>query len=605
MLKKTFLGVLFAALVLCPLIAGINFHVTKAEDYGSSGTSVGGIIWENTTWTLENSPYIITDTVQIPENVTLTIEPGVTVTRPTAGDMFLLQGRIEAIGTISNEIVFDGGGNSNFFYAYGSAKKPAHVILSYCKIRNGRSLLPSNGYDRLNLTYCEIIDVYEPCSPHAPVFIKYNIFINWCSFVVGASGGADKIYIINNLFIGRSSFSDEYYAVKCIGYGIVVKYNTFLKNNQVLQVYPDATAVEIDATENYWGTNDTDVIDSIIYDKKDDIRCAGFIEYLPILTEPYPDTPALPLIVNFTYSPSILYANVTATFDASASFGLYSSIANYTWNFGDGTIVTLNMPIMTYGFTTPNEYNVTLTVTDEFRFKNSTSTTLTVHEDNMPPVTIDDYDGLWRNTDFVITLTVTDNESGVDETYYRINEGPVKSINIDGQPRITTEGANNTLEYWSVDNAGNEELPHKILTGIILDTADPMIKTPSHIPEGDIQPNQQVTVSVNVTDSISRVKNVTLSYNLNDSAIWTDLPMTPNPTTGLYEAIIPGQHAGTFVKYRITAYDNAGNYKVEDNSEHYYTYTVIPEFSSLTIILLSAVISTLLIVLLKKMLRNK
>jgi len=81
--------------------------------------------------------------------------------------------------------------------------------------------------------------------------------------------------------------------------------------------------------------------------------------------------------------------------------------------------------------------------------------------------------------------------------------------------------------------------------------------------------------------------------------------MTPNPTTGLYEAIIPGQHAGTLVKYRITAYDNAGNYKVEDNSEHYYTYTVIPEFSSLTIILLSVAISTLLIVLLKKMLRNK
>ena len=48
--------------------------------------------------------------------------------------------------------------------------------------------------------------------------------------------------------------------------------------------------------------------------------------------------------------------------------------------------------------------------------------------------------------------------------------------------------------------------------------------------------------------------------------IWIDLPMTLNSTTGLYEAIIPGQRANTLVKYRIAAYDNAGNYKVEDNS---------------------------------------
>lgn len=47
------------------------------------------------------------------------------------------------------------------------------------------------------------------------------------------------------------------------------------------------------ATENYWGTNDTAVIDSMIYDKNDDIRCAGFIEYLPILTEPHPETPIM------------------------------------------------------------------------------------------------------------------------------------------------------------------------------------------------------------------------------------------------------------------------------------------------------------------------
>jgi len=115
MSMKMFFAVLFTVLVSAFLVAEINFNVTKAADYGSSGTTVGGIIWEDTTWTLENSPYEITDTVQIPGVVTLTIEPGVFVFKPTGGAMFLLQGIIHAHGTIDSRIVFDGGGNSDFF----------------------------------------------------------------------------------------------------------------------------------------------------------------------------------------------------------------------------------------------------------------------------------------------------------------------------------------------------------------------------------------------------------------------------------------------------------------------------------------------------------
>jgi len=103
-MKKNLLQAVIIFFDLSILIAGINFNVTKAVSHGSSGTPVGGIIWENTTWTLENSPYIITDTVQIPENVTLTIEPGVTVKRPTSGDIFLLHGTVYAHGTINNKI---------------------------------------------------------------------------------------------------------------------------------------------------------------------------------------------------------------------------------------------------------------------------------------------------------------------------------------------------------------------------------------------------------------------------------------------------------------------------------------------------------------------
>jgi len=42
-------------------------------------TNVHGGIYNNTTWTLANSPYVVTDTIVVFPGVTLTIEPGVTV----------------------------------------------------------------------------------------------------------------------------------------------------------------------------------------------------------------------------------------------------------------------------------------------------------------------------------------------------------------------------------------------------------------------------------------------------------------------------------------------------------------------------------------------
>jgi hypothetical protein len=92
--------------------------------------------------------------------------------------------------------------------------------------------------------------------------------------------------------------------------------------------------------------------------------------------------------------------------------------------------------------------------------------------DNVPPTTSHDYDGAWHTSNFTITLTATDHESNVAKTYYRINDEPIKTVSVDGQPLITEESVNNMLKYWSVDNAGNQETP-KMLTDIKLDKTVP------------------------------------------------------------------------------------------------------------------------------------
>ncbi|HDQ06835.1 MAG TPA: hypothetical protein ENN36_08985 [Candidatus Bathyarchaeota archaeon] len=132
------------------------------------------------------------------------------------------------------------------------------------------------------------------------------------------------------------------------------------------------------------------------------------------------------------------------------------------------------------------------------------------------------------------------------------------------------------------------------------DTTPPLIGAPSQNPQdGEVLGNQNVTVSVDVTDTQTGVSEVILSYSTDQGATWTNTTM--NSATGdSYVGQITGFPEGTDVQYRIIAYDNAENYAITDNAEQYYVYTVIPEFSSATILSLFILITLLVTILLNK-----
>jgi parallel beta-helix repeat protein len=312
-----------------------------------------------------------------------------------------------------------------------------------------------------------------------------------------------------------------------------------------------------------------------------------------------------PPVANFTYAPELPLADSLVTFNASSSYDQDGTIVSYRWDFDDGNITTTTDPIITHVYTAQSTYNVSLTVTDNDGLNNSITISITVTKDSTPPMTTHDYDGLWHTSDFTITLTATDDLSNVAETYYRINDGPIQNASTHGQPFITTEGANNKLEYWSADNAGNEE-SHHVLTGIKLDKTAPTIDIPSREPIDDVQPDQPVKISVNVTDITSQVKNVTLYYSLNNGTTWEQpIPMTLNYSTSLHEATIPGQEAGTWVKYKITAYDYAGNNATIDGTQPYCVYQVIPEFPSTTLLTLFMITTLFATILLRRKRHSK
>jgi len=248
------------------------------------------------------------------------------------------------------------------------------------------------------------------------------------------------------------------------------------------------------------------------------------------------------------------YWNTGRNITINAITGVQFRIDYSAWVDATATDGVFDEAVEDFTFTTPSLSAGTHTI--ETRGANSvgnaemsySSDTVTI-EDFDAPATNHDYDGLWRTTDFTINLTTTDDISGVDETYYKINNGTTKNVSIDGQPTITTESANNTLEYWSIDNADHEELPHKMLTGIKIDKTAPTGSITINITHV-YTTSTSVTLILTATDEISGVYLIRFS----NDGIWNTEPWETPSSTKVWTLRIGDGTKNVYYQIR----DNAG-----------------------------------------------
>ncbi|HET8601893.1 MAG TPA: PxKF domain-containing protein [Segeticoccus sp.] len=110
----------------------------------------------------------------------------------------------------------------------------------------------------------------------------------------------------------------------------------------------------------------------------------------------------------------------------------------------------------------------------------------------------------WNKNDVTLTLGASDGLSGVDQTFYRLDDGVTESgTNIS----VKDEGSH-TLEYWSTDTAGNTEQHHTVSFGI--DKTSPTIgHTLNPAPNADFWNNSPVTVTFDCQDSVSGIASCT------------------------------------------------------------------------------------------------
>jgi hypothetical protein len=110
----------------------------------------------------------------------------------------------------------------------------------------------------------------------------------------------------------------------------------------------------------------------------------------------------------------------------------------------------------------------------------------------------------FTNTDVSVTLTATDNLSGVAQTVYSVNGGPQV---VGNSVTFTSDGVH-TLTYYSVDNAGNTEALHTVT--IRIDREAPTIDSAqSPLANGAGWNNTNVTVTFTCADALSGIASCT------------------------------------------------------------------------------------------------
>lgn len=373
------------ALKIGIIIPAVFFAAFVLASKVNAATEVSSTIVTDTTWTLANSPYIVTGNILVNEGVTLTIEPGVDVkfedylASNYYGYYIRIDGTLVARGTEEDKITFTSNNIDSHPINWGKIyfsdtsvdwnnETESGSVIEYAIIEYGgkdtsayldeggdslvgiyksspliqNNILRLSDQDALKIfrgnpsiigneiqtgrifieggqsyfTENEITDsegfyIVDDDETTMPTITKNNIINNQEGSIYYGGLRIDDnscpIITYNNIvnnsdsgivFIGLSNVSE------CAP---VISHNNIYSNETFSIILHDATA-DVDASNNWWGTTDENLISDSIYDKNDDYNL-GEVNYSPFLTTPESETPDMqnpvPAVISETTTPSV------------------------------------------------------------------------------------------------------------------------------------------------------------------------------------------------------------------------------------------------------------------------------------------------------------
>ena len=204
-------------------------------------------------------------------------------------------------------------------------------------------------------------------------------------------------------------------------------------------------------------------------------------------------------------SSSVTSSPVSVTLNASDNL---SGVANtfFTVNSGPAQIYTNTFTISNDG-----AYNIEYWSVD-VAGNTETHRAGTVRIDSTAPHTQAFLSGTagtngWYRSEVQVSLSASDNVSGVQSTVYRIDGGGIQTY---GGPFVISALGQHTIEYWSVDNLNNTEAAQSLAVNV--DTIAPVVTTAANPSTAAKKPQPvTVTISGSVTDGISGVSSASFS----------------------------------------------------------------------------------------------
>src|SRR3989338_1570659 len=267
-----------------PIIIFLALGCFFFADSAYAETEVSGNITDNTTWTLADSPYLVTSTVQVLEGVNLIIESGVTVNfnQSTA---LVIGGKLVAIGAENQKITFHGGTVTFTDKSIGAVTDQNNNYISGSIIKN--AIIESGKAIGLNID----------SSP----FISNNVFRNYTPNTAGLyviNLHNSNSVIINNLIDNNSGTAMNVYfsgaTIKNNYSGLYLQFqaNPKIQYNNIFENGGSrgdnirmAQNTDIKADYNYLGATEKSLIDASMSDYYDNIGLGKIIYEPYALTE--------------------------------------------------------------------------------------------------------------------------------------------------------------------------------------------------------------------------------------------------------------------------------------------------------------------------------
>ncbi|MDP4154345.1 MAG: hypothetical protein Q8929_01800, partial [Bacillota bacterium] len=230
-------------------------------------------------------------------------------------------------------------------------------------------------------------------------------------------------------------------------------------------------------------------------------RFGGEYSFSNILDENiiYPDMQAPTASVKVTGPTSALI---------SWSFATYANGYN-VYELTDGVPVLLAKNVNNLSYTVSNlsyknhEYYVT-SYSNSFGESGPSNTVLAkLITDTQAPVTTANAASDWKNGSQTVTLTATDDDTGVANTYYSLNDGPF----VEGTTVTVENEGINKLSFYSIDKAGNIETTKTV--DVKIDQTAPVTNL-DKVPDSF---TQSYTGNLIATDSESGVDKTYYSIN--------------------------------------------------------------------------------------------